>query len=284
MNTEAQAKPVLVSFGSSDLDWPLRRFQRQAVRSQLFSQVSVLTESDLNQSFKRRFGAFLSKEVKGFGYWIWKPQSVSQVIKELPTGTLVVYLDLGCHIFPEPSFDWGALYDLCLNSPCRVVAFQDEPGDSISFEGSLERVWTKGDLFDFFGVRENAAITGTPQVAAAAFALVVGEDSLAFLDAWLEPIFADMSLVDDSPSKSSDLRGFIEHRYDQSVFSILCKLLQSAILPQDLLQAKKLAPERHVVSSLPWVVARDKHRRLKSGLINLRLRLRRFKNSLFFPR
>ena len=32
------------------------------------------------------------------------------------------------------------------------------------------------------------------------------------------------TLVDDSPSISSNLKGFIEHRFDQSIYSILAKL------------------------------------------------------------
>lgn len=34
----------------------------------------------------------------------------------------------------------------------------------------------------------------------------------------------DFSLIDDSPSKSENMNGFIEHRHDQSVFSLLFKV------------------------------------------------------------
>ena len=34
----------------------------------------------------------------------------------------------------------------------------------------------------------------------------------------------DFNLIDDTPSKSKNLKGFIEHRHDQAVFSILCKI------------------------------------------------------------
>jgi len=277
-------KPVLVSFGSSDLEWSLHRFRKQATRSQLFSRVVVLTESDLDQEFRNKFEPFLKKEVRGFGYWIWKPQSVYQVIKQLPPGTLVIYLDLGCHIFPDRYFSWEAFYDLCLQSSSGLVAFQDDPLDPIALKDSLERVWTKGDLFNYFHVREEAAITDTPQFAAAVFGLVVGAESLRFVESWLRPFFADISLVDDSPSQSSNLPGFLEHRFDQSIFSILCKISECSVLPQDLLQGRKFDADVHGVSSVPWIVARDNAGPLVSGLKWLRLVLKRPKETVFCAR
>ena len=47
---------------------------------------------------------------------------------------------------------------------------------------------------------------------------------MTILRKWIEIIDADFSLIDDTPSKSPNTPDFIEHRHDQAIFSILCKL------------------------------------------------------------
>ena len=41
---------------------------------------------------------------------------------------------------------------------------------------------------------------------------------------WLHVFYDHLHLADNTPSASPNLPGFVENRYDQSIFSILCKL------------------------------------------------------------
>jgi hypothetical protein len=50
------------------------------------------------------------------------------------------------------------------------------------------------------------------------------------LKEWLGVYESNFALVDDTPSKSFNFKGFIENRHDQSIFSILCKMNNAEIL------------------------------------------------------
>ena len=48
-------------------------------------------------------------------------------------------------------------------------------------------------------------------------------DKSLFLRDWLNVFKLRIDLIDDTPSKEQNFSDFIENRYDQSVFSIMCK-------------------------------------------------------------
>ena len=58
---------------------------------------------------------------------------------------------------------------------------------------------------------------------AGCFFIKKGEKSFKFLNEWFDVFNNRFDLVDDTPSKTKNLKGFIENRHDQSVFSLLCK-------------------------------------------------------------
>lgn len=249
--------PVLVSFGSSNLRPAIRRFRLQAKLSGLFSEIRVFSEDSLDQNFREEFGSLLNASTRGFGYWLWKPQIVLQTINSLPRGTPVLYLDLGCHLRPFMTFDWGPIIELCRTSPSGLVGFQDRKKDPQVTAMSSEAVWTKGDLFDHFEVRLRRDVYETPQFAAAAFFLTADPRSRRFLMQWLSVARQGLHLFDDTPSVRPNFPEFREHRHDQSVFSLLCKTMGCSRLPQDLLQARRFSPGDATVTHLPFVAARD---------------------------
>lgn len=250
------SKPVAISFGSSNLRWPLARFKFQADTSGVFASSYVFTEHQLDAGFRSRHDGLLRKEIRGFGYWLWKPQAVLQALRDLPRGQLVAYLDLGCHVFRNPRFESKSLHELCSKSPTGIVVFQDSNSDPDLWSHSLERVWTKGDLFSYLGVRSDRSVTDTPQIAATSFIFVVGERSENFFREWLEVAEADQRNIDESHSSSANFPEFVEHRFDQSIFSILSKIRGSITIPQDLLQGATWVHESAIIR-LPWVAARD---------------------------
>jgi hypothetical protein len=92
-----------------------------------------------------------------------------------------------------------------------------------------EKTWTKGDLFDFFNVRNDQNYTDTNQFQATIIFFKKTNNTIAFVKKWESIFYQNFSLVDDTPSKSINLDSFIEHRYDQSIFSLLCKLNKNVI-------------------------------------------------------
>ncbi len=63
--------------------------------------------------------------------------------------------------------------------------------------------------------------------------LVKDSNSISLVDQWYSICHKQTRLVDDSPSNYPNDEGFVEHRHDQSVFSILRKMNGSLILDDE---------------------------------------------------
>lgn len=205
----------LVSFVDTRFVSDGGRLLTQATEFECIDHASVLTELDLDAEFVRRFRAVLSKRVRGFGYYSWKPQVIQQSLRSLPDGSVLVYVDGGSHLNSAGEGRFKDYLQKCHSSETGILAFQTH---------WTERNWTKGDLLDHFGVRDNPLVTETGQLQAGLLFFRNTPETRVFVDSWAKVFWDSFFLVDDSPSRSPNLEGFIEHRHDQSVFSLLAKM------------------------------------------------------------
>lgn len=219
------AKIVLLTFGDSRLKKSLARIKSQALLLNRFDEIYCLTENDLDINFRKKYSSLLVVGSRGFGYWIWKPQIIKQIFDKISFGDIVLYCDCGCWINEKGIAKFDE-YLLKINqSKSGILCFQIpsvKPAELSDFTYP-EYVWTKGDLLDYFDVRNNLEITHSEQILATSFLMKKCENTIKFLDDWIGVWSENISLVDDSPSITKNLSGFIEHRHDQSAFSILAK-------------------------------------------------------------
>jgi len=203
----------------------LRRIQNQARAIGVFDSIHVMDENDLDTMFRERFKDQLQPRVRGYGYWVWKPQIILQIFRTMQEGDLLHYCDAGCWINPKGKARLMEYFEMAEKHGALAFQVKNTFGDPHLDKFSLpERVWTKGDLFDCFSVRNNPKITESQQIGATTMILKKCQESTDFLRQWIGVFEHDFSLADDSPSRSPNLDGFIEHRHDQSIFGILCKL------------------------------------------------------------
>lgn len=222
----------LISFADSRLGETVARFTRQALQIDVFDSVRVSSENDFTEEFLRQFNNHLQPGTRGFGYWVWKPWIIQTALKKLSEGDILVYADIGFHINKAGKKRLLEYLDRASKSKSGVLGFQavrPEPDGPVLDDGrSLpawqEKYWTKGDLIDYFGVRESTDIMDTPTIQAGLIFFRKCASSESLVNDWLSVFQTDFQLVDDTPSKSQNFRGFREHRHDQPVFSILGKL------------------------------------------------------------
>ncbi|GHS90522.1 hypothetical protein FACS1894107_01440 [Planctomycetales bacterium] len=180
-----------------------------------YDAIYLYDETRLDADFYARFrDKFL---LRGFGYWAWKPQIIWQTFAQMNDGDILHYADAGCHLNPH----WQAVERLneyfAMAETSGILAFA-QPSRFI------EKDWTKGDLLDYFKVRDREDICLSAQQCATTFLIKKCPASLAIVEQYRQIYDHNFSLVDDTPSKSANLDGFVEHRHDQSVWSILAKL------------------------------------------------------------
>lgn len=224
---------VLVSFADARMWRTNRRIRRQAEAMHVYDEVHILNESALHPEFRARYAHWLIPGSRGFGYWVWKPQVILQTLECLRDGDLLQYTDAGCHLRPAGRARLMEYFALAGADPLGLIAFQAKPWRGGAGEAAFslpEAHWTKGDLLDHFGVRDRPDITGSGTIGAGILFMRKSSMIVDFIRSWLAVYEADFTLADDSPSQSPNLPGFREHRHDQSIFSVLCKLRQVTTL------------------------------------------------------
>jgi hypothetical protein len=201
----------IVTFGDGNTHWrqASRRVVRGAMKTGYFSKAKMYRLNDLGNvlaSDEIRY----CKTNRGYGYWLWKPAALSLFARKNKNLDLIMYVDSGTILnFNRRTIDRFNDY-LELASKQGLFAFQTS---------HVEKYWTKKDLLmkfpEEFG--ESNQFLASP---------IIGkpEDIIHLCARWLElGRLENHHYIDDSPSNSANCPGFIEHRHDQSILSLLLK-------------------------------------------------------------
>jgi len=145
---------------------------------------------------------------RGAGYWLWKPFIIGQALTEVREGDCLIYSDSGIEIIGDLT-------------PLLEIAVQNELA-VFSGHGKC-REWTKRDCFVYLGA-DQPAYHDAQMVDASFLVLMKTPRACAFAENWLESSMDGRVLTDDPNTCGlPNLPGFMHHRHDQSVLSILAK-------------------------------------------------------------
>ena len=169
-------------------------------------RVHAFAPWDIDKQFYQQNKNIL-QEYKGAGYWLWKPYFIQKVLRTMADNEYLLYMDAGIRIIDSIR----PLINLFANNK-PIICFE------LPY---IEKYWTKRDCFIALNC-DSPLYTDTKQRIGGFHLWKKCAASLDFVDEWLR--FAlQHELIDDSPSKASNYPGFIEHRHDQSIFSLLSK-------------------------------------------------------------
>ena len=222
-----------LSFADSRYRRSLVRIGKQAQEFKIFEQTVLADEDFLDIDFRNKYKKFLMAGTRGYGYWCWKPQIILQVLKNLSEGDMLLYADAGCHLNYRGKARLLEYFEILQNSKSGILGFQAKPPEMpLEYDGRQlfdypNYAWTKGDTLDYFGIRDNEEIINSQTIGAGIILIRKCQSSIDIIKKWIKTFSHDFSLIDDSPSKSPNPDGFIEHRHDQAIFSILC--LQNSV-------------------------------------------------------
>jgi hypothetical protein len=224
-------KIYFLAFATSDLFKSLKRIRFQASNMGIYNEIYTWTESNLERRYFLKNKDKLIIGSRGFGYWSWKPQIIKQALENLHEGDVLQYTDAGCHLNLRGKSRLIEYIQLTKTSESGILAFQGRvPDHPLSFDIQRtpldleDRKWVKGDLLDYFAIRDNQEVLSSPTIGAGIIFIRKCNKSVEIINKWSEVIDRDFSLIDDTPSKSNNPKGFIENRHDQAIFSILCKI------------------------------------------------------------
>lgn len=203
-------KRIFVSFADTRYIKSLERIKSETEQFG-FDERYFLTEKDLPKDFFKGFNPQIYR--RGFGYWTWKPYIVNKMLEKLDEGDILVYSDAGTqwHISGKNRFE-EYINMLSLNTP--LLTFQ---------QPFLTKDWTKGDVFHYICSDSWLKYAMELQLWAGTFLLKKNELCINLFKHWTDIAENHRYLMTDLKSDTPNLSGFIEHRHDQSVFSLLAK-------------------------------------------------------------
>lgn len=216
---------VLCTFANHFITKGFPRYKEQAESMEVFDEIIFYTQDDLGKDFRAKYGRHLFPFSRGFGYWAWKPYLILKALEKLNEGDILLYTDLGCFFNPKGRPRMMEYYDMVEKSPIGILGFRsyEKSYNGMPENTYYEYQYTKGDILDYFGVRNDPSFTQTTQFEAGIIFIRKNPESVRFFEEWLEAIYADTTLIRDLPSRSPNLEGFAENRHDQSLYSILAK-------------------------------------------------------------
>lgn len=171
-------------------------------------EVIEYSRGDISQEFISRNKKIFSGD-RGDGYWLWKPYIIRDALSKLQEGDLLVYTDAGTVLIKPISL--------------LIEAMEKDKMDVMCFASPYpELYWSKRDAFIIMGC-EDMKYYCSPQIIATAIILKKTEKNTRLVEEYLT-YCCDERIVTDSPSElEKEFPDFIQNRYDQTVWSLLCK-------------------------------------------------------------
>lgn len=171
-----------------------------------FKKVFEYGPEDLDLDFKKKNEVIL-KEKRGGGYWIWKPYIILKSLEKISEGDYLFYCDSGA---------------IFLKNPMELIDYMEKNKlDILPFElPLLEKQWTKRETFEILDCKTKKYMNSN-QILATYFILKKTDFTVKFFKEFLDKV-QDEKLVTDI-KYMTQYKEFIDHRHDQSIFSLLCK-------------------------------------------------------------
>lgn len=199
---------LFVTFGSG-IAWKsaTKRLAKQASRFGKSGGLIIFDERDL-QSLNPSLLLFAQRFPKGFGLWKWKPLIIQEVLRVHPGVGTIIYLDAGCELNRTKK---------SLHRFDDYLKIVDANG-GLGFEiPHLEKDWTHPELLKHF---ENTDQTN--QLAGGVLFLRNNLETRKLLqewDYWMNT--SESRYLIGSSGDQEFPKNYKEHRYDQSIISLL---------------------------------------------------------------
>lgn len=209
-------------------------------------EVIVYREADVAPWFEQ-YPELLRGETRGYGWWSWKPWCILETLRRRAApGDVVVYADAAM-AFEAP---------LAAHASAVRHALLFRLGGWRAHD-YRNRAWTKRDAFAMMGCADDEHRDGV-QLNAALQVYRRTPQALAFLERYLDWC-ARREVIDDA-RVLENYAGFVDHRHDQSILSLLSVGCADADVARDPTQYGVDDPELTPVPGEPRPRLVDHHR------------------------
>lgn len=195
--------------GSKNFNDSVDRIHKELTDINVFDKVLTYKEDVLKNDsvFWKKHGTFIETNKRGYGYWIWKSYLILKTMERMNDGDILFYIDSGCEVINDTRTKPQIL---AMKEKCENILY--------STTGEIEKKYTKMDVLNKLGLQNK----DTEQNQAGLLFLKKTNLIQEFIKDWYENS-SNYPLVDDSSSFLENDVMFVDHRHDQSIFSLLIK-------------------------------------------------------------
>ncbi len=277
-------KVYLATFYSSDLKKSAERFKKQAESMNVYDNIHIFSQEDLNDDFKKYISVLLKKGKKrGYGHWVWQTYIHQVMMSKIKEGDIYHWCDVGCHFNIEGVSRLKEYIDIVSKNKNGFLGFSyknppfNEKYKKYEFPNYLEYEYTKSDLIKYFNLSYDDEIIKSPQVWGGSFFIRKCNISEDLMKKHYDITRNRYDLIDDDKNKfiEKSLPGFIAHRHSQSVLSILAKKIDcnflSAFESEWALDERGIRTFEHTKDS-PIIAKRDKKKNIFYRFVDRQIR------------
>ncbi len=190
------------------------------------AQFIKYTDDDLKKDdmFWNKHKKFIEQNKRLYGYCIWRPYLILKTLLTLKDGDILIYIDGGCEIEQNGETEFNNLIEQC-NHSMILYTYATSGVGGVYGSGEnhyIEKDWSKMDLIQHLNVNR-PDILNVAQYQDTVIFFKKTKQVIEFVQDWNYILNTDYHLVDDTPSIIPNAPSFIEHRHEQSVFSLLIK-------------------------------------------------------------
>ena len=173
-----------------------------------FDKIIGYSQLDIDETFYHSNRHILEQK-RGGGYWLWKPYFIYKTLQEMNDNDYLFYSDSGAFFLKS--------VDLLINE------LEKYNQDIMGFELPLiEKQWTKQELFNNLNC-DSDNTKESNQIMASFHLIRKTTFSLNFYKQYLEYSCNEINITDKYDAKTTQDVSYIDHRHDQSIFSLLYK-------------------------------------------------------------
>jgi hypothetical protein len=215
----------LIFFGDDGFKYKKQLLKKEAELTGWFDEIIIHSPETISD-FLNEHRDFVSKNKRGYGYWIWKPYIILRLLEQINKEDTITYIDCGASILDHKKNKFDEYLNLLNNTDHPIIAF----GELFNDPDYSEKHFQKMKILKRFNLDDDEEFLNSGQVESGIFICKKTNFTINFFQEWLDLLLEDNYCLVDDKDDLEQLDCFIENRHDQSIFSILCKLRKVTIL------------------------------------------------------
>ena len=224
--------PVIhfMTYANDVFELAKKRLLKEATEFKEFKSIQGYGPEDLSSDIVNKYKPIL-EQLRGGGYWFWRPFILHDKINQIQDGEYLVFLDAGCKLNPLGKKRFYEYINKLSKSKHGVLSFQMSGNTG---PGSLEKEkwWTIKEIFQYFNADPNGPIGESGQFLGGVFILKKNNHSIKYINNIINIVLKYPLLITDNYNKTQN-SFFRGNRHEQSVTSILRKITGTEIIDGD---------------------------------------------------